>query len=322
MPCRQAPVLVVGQPRSGSTITTRVLNECEGTFLLNDFYALQAIDAEGLWDRRDSASAARVAEIVLDRLSIRATQEAGKTLEQSIDLSPEGLVEVAAFAGRDWPDGTAWNEVVGGVLQCAAKAAGCVAWGWNTPQDHLHLGRVFSAWPDARVVFVLRTPSAVLRSYKNVSGPWHDVRRYNPVTIGLAWKVAALNYHRWRAVKPGQVEFLRYEELVAETDSSVARLAEFVDRPCPAIDLARFGKNSSHGAGRKSRGVSAAEVWLAQKIIGDDLARLGFAPDETAGPTSGLFQLARILTRSGLFIGSQVLTDPDRRRRALNFLRR
>jgi len=322
MTCRQAPIVVVGQPRSGSTITTRVLNECDGVFLLNDFYALQAIDAEGLWQRRDPAAAGRVAEIVLDRLTIRATQETGKTLEQSIDLPADKLAEVAAQARRDWPDGTAWHEVVGAILSHAAQAAQCVAWGWNTPQDHLHLERIFAAWPEARALFVLRAPRAVLRSYKNVSGPWHDARRYNPVTIGLAWKVAAQNFHRWQERKPGQVDFMSYEDLVANTDACAARLSAFIDRPCPDIDLARFGKNSSHAGNATSHRVTDAEVWAMQKVVGPELERLGFTPDAAAKPTSGMVQLAGILARSGLFIGGQVLTDPDRRKRALNFLRR
>jgi hypothetical protein len=130
MPSREAPLVVVGQPRSGSTITTRVLNECEGVFLLNDFYALQAIDAEGLWDRRDAAAASRVAEMVLDRLTIRSTQEAGKTLEQSIDLPAEALARVTDFARQDWPADSSWHEVLAGPMRgscssCANPRRSC-----------------------------------------------------------------------------------------------------------------------------------------------------------------------------------------------------
>lgn len=321
MSSHRAPLIVVGQPRSGSTITTRVLNEFDDVFLLNDFYALQAIDAEDLWDRRDSAAAARVAEIVLERLAIRATQEEGKTLEQSIDLDAAGLAEATRIARQDWPEGTMWHQVLEAVLTTAARAAGRSTWGWNTPQDHLHLARIFGAWPAARVLFVLRKPAAVLRSYKNVSGPWHDARRYNPVTIGLAWKVAAQNYCEWSARRPGQVLFLSYEDLVADTPGSTERLARFLDLPAPQIDLAAFGRNSSHDSKRSSAPVSAAEEWLAEKVIGRDLSELGFAPGPSARPISGWPELARVMARSGVFIGRQILTDRDRRKRALNFLR-
>lgn len=322
MTSRTAPIVVVGQPRSGSTITTRVLNEFDGVFLLNDFYALQAIDAESLWDRTDPAGAARIAEIVLERVTVRATQEEGKTLEQSIDLSAEGLAKVTEFARQDRPQGSHWHDVLGGILTKAAQEAGCDAWGWNTPQDHLHLERIFAAWPEARALFVLREPRAVLRSYKNVSGPWHDARRYNPATIGLAWKVAAQNYHRWKAQRPGQVAFLSYEKLVAETEASTALLADLIGKAAPSIDLASFGKNSSHGKDRKSKPVTGAELWLCQKVIGEELEKIGFSRDPAARPTRGAFELAARLARSGLFIGTQILTDADRRKRALNFLRR
>jgi hypothetical protein len=115
--------------------------------------------------------------------------------------------------------------------------------------------------------------------------------------------------------------FLRYEDLVASTGPVMERLSRFIDRPCRALDLAEFGKNSSHGGSRKSLAVSGAEVWLAERVIGGELRSLGFSPSQDASPTVGLFELAGILTRSSLFIGGQVLSDPDRRKRALNFLR-
>ncbi|MBX7540817.1 sulfotransferase family protein [Qipengyuania sphaerica] len=316
------PVFVVGQPRSGSTITTRVLNEQGELFVLNDFYALQAIDAENLWDKSDAASAGRVARIVFERIEIRATQEVGKTLNQSVDLSAMAVEKLRSLACRDWPDGTSWNAVIELMLGEAAELAGCSRWGWNTPQDHLHLERLLTAWPGAKVLFVLREPEAVLRSYKNVSGPWHDARRYNPATIGLAWKVAAQNYLQAKASRPGQVMLLRYEDLVAETDAMIRELGDFLELEFPGIDLASFGRNSSHSASRASKPVTGAEVWMAEKVIGDKLGSLGFRGGRQAARPGGMIELARSLIGSGLFLAGQVLTDRDRRRRALNFLRR
>lgn len=316
------PLFVVGQPRSGSTITTRVLNEQGDLFILNDFYALQAIDAEDLWERTDAAAARRVAQIVFERIEIRATQETGKTLNQSIDLSPDAVEALRRLANSDWGDGKAWHEVMDAMLSEAAKQAGCTRWGWNTPQDHLHLDRLFAAWPDAFALFVLREPEAVLRSYKNVSGPWHDARRYNPATIGLAWKVAAQNYRRHAQARPDQVMLLRYEDLVSQTAASVSRLSDFLGLPFPAIDLESYGRNSSFSAKRKSKPVTGAELWLARKVIGDELSALGFPTAQGAASLQGMTQLATIMLGSGLFLAKQVLTDRDRRKRALNFVKR
>lgn len=320
MSCRQAPIVIVGQPRSGSTITTRILNAFDSVFLINDFYALQAIDAEKLWHRRDPSSSARIAEIVLKRVAVRATQESGKTLEQSIELSSQGLAKVSAFARGDWPAGTPWYEVMGAVLTKAAQEAGCSVWGWNTPQDHLHLERIFNAWPEAQILFVMRDPNDVLRSYKNASGPWHDARRYNPATIGYAWRVAARNFRAWSEQRPGRVEFLWYESLVSDTEASVDMLSKWAGLPCQAIALEGFGNNSSHHPNRTSREVTDAEVWLAHRIIGQEIEKLGFLSMPKPS-LSGIFHLTGVILRSSLFIGTQLFTDRDRRKRALNFLR-
>ena len=316
------PLFVVGQPRSGSTIVTRVLNEPGDYFILNDFYGLQAIDAEGLWDRTDAEGAARVAEIVFDRIEIRATQEKGKTLEQSIDLSTESVEELRALSLGGWTSGAKWHEVVDRLMTRAAQLAGCANWGWNTPQDHLHLWRLLEFWPKARVLFVLRAPEAVLKSYKNVSGPWHDARRYNPATVGFAWKKAAANYRRAKDDIPDQVMLLKYEDLVADTSGSLARLASFLGTPFPQMDLAAFGRNSSLDAGRQLKTVTKSEVWLAEKIIHSELSELGFPASHPRFTGSGLLTLVASLAGSGLFLTKQVLTDVNRRKRALNFLRR
>jgi hypothetical protein len=40
---RRNPIIVVGQPRSGPTILTRVLNDSPERFVINDFYVVQRV---------------------------------------------------------------------------------------------------------------------------------------------------------------------------------------------------------------------------------------------------------------------------------------
>jgi hypothetical protein len=316
------PIFVVGQPRSGSTITTRVLNEAEGLFIINDFYVLQSIDAAGLWAACDSASAKRIAELAYERIAIRATQEDGKTLNQSIDLSHAAVAELKEFCLREWEGGLLWHEVLGQVMTTAANLAGCRRWGWNTPQDHLHLDRLFAAYPSAKALFVLRAPSAVLCSYKNVTGPWHDARRYNPITIGIAWKAAAEAYKKYQIKAPGRVMLLRYEGLVRDTSGAISRLREFFGLNLGQINLESFGRNSSFAKGQKAKQVGSAEIWTVEKVIGSHLEDLGFERTQQRLGFAGLRLLAGSLLRSAPFLASQILFDKDRRRRAFVFIGR
>jgi hypothetical protein len=94
---RRNPIIVVGQPRSGSTILTRVLNELPELFVINDFYVLQKIDAENLWRELSPAQAARIAQWIYRIIEIRSAEEMGKTLDQPIHLSMEHLAQVKSL---------------------------------------------------------------------------------------------------------------------------------------------------------------------------------------------------------------------------------
>lgn len=314
------PVIVVGQPRSGSTLVTRVLNEDTGLFVINDFYVLQKIDAHGLWGPLSSASATKIARWIYDRIEIRSTEELGKTISQSIDMQPAELALLKEFVEQPFADGVTWGTVFSRVLGRAAALAGCARWGYNTPQDHLHLGRIFAEFPQAKVLFVLRKPAAVLRSYKNADGPWHDGRRYNPLTIGLAWRAAAKSYLHWHSKKPNNVAFVSYESVTGDLSHCLGFLGSFLGVPFGALTLDQLGNNSSFSPSKAVKPVQAMEIWSCETIIGKCLQDLGFERSVPVLTFSGATEFMFVMARSGLFIGKQIISDKDRRRRAFNFL--
>ena len=315
-----APVFVVGQPRSGSTLLTRVLNESPDLFVINDFYGLQKIDAEDLWGPLDAAGAARVAQITFERIEIRATQETGKTLEQSIELSAEQVETLRSFSMRTWEDGLRWHQVLSAVMGKAAELAGAARWGYNTPQDYLHLERLYEAFPEAQVLFLLRQPEKVLSSYKNVSGPWHEADRYNPLAIGMAWKAASKAFNHWADARPGQVHFQTYEALTGERDSALKSLGQFLHTDFPPMDFDSFGRNTSHDDHSVKKPVSPSELWLCEKMIGVELEKRGYAPSKTAKPRlADTGTLLGLGARSGSYIAKTML-DSDRRKRVMRMV--
>lgn len=319
----KGPVVIVGQPRSGSTILTRYINELEGTFIINDFYVLQKVDGANLWGELSSDDAQRIARWIYRILEIRCTQEIGKTLEQPIHLDLESLAQVKALVLSPWPVGLFWFDVFETVLGTAARLSGATIWGWNTPQDHLHLGRIYDAYPDAKIIAQLRKPEAVLSSYKNVHGWWHDARRYNPVAQALAWKKSARSILHWKRARPQDFIFLSFEQFVAHTDIEGLRIARFLDLPPHPAALDDLGSNSSFSSFRSKKSVTDLEVMIARKIIGDVAEKLEFKFRDSLKPSfAGIVEIGKVVRDSISILMSVYLFDPDKRKRILNLLKR
>ncbi|MEH6834191.1 MULTISPECIES: sulfotransferase family protein [Falsihalocynthiibacter] len=313
------PIVIVGQPRSGSTILTRLLNEDPSVFIVNDFYVLQKIDAENLWEPLTSDEAFRVAQWVYRILEIRSTQEVGKTLEQPIHLSLDNLGEVKQLVCAEWPDFLLWSDVLHMIFERAATLAGATRWGWNTPQDHQHLDRIYAGFPQALVVCQLRQPNAVLASYKNVEGWWHDRRRYNPVVLAYAWKKAAASTEFWLKEKPEQFQFIRYEDLVGDTPKTSEAFARFLRLTALPNSLEGLGENSSMSGTKPKKNVTGLESRLAQKICAESATRLGFPAAAIIGIRMSDFGAALyIVKNSTSLLFSEYLFNNDRRRRLLN----
>lgn len=312
------PIVILGQPRSGSTILTRFINEDPSVFIVNDFYVLQKIDADNLWDPLTSDEAFRVAQWVYRILEIRCTQEIGKTLEQPIHLSLESLAKVKQLVCAQWPEFLLWSDVLHMIFERAATLAGATRWGWNTPQDHQHLARIFAGFPQALVICQLRQPNAVLASYKNVEGWWHDPRRYNPVVLAYAWKKAATNTQYWQHEKPSQFKLIRYEDLVRDTPKVSESLAEFLHLTALPTSLDGFGKNSSLTGAKPKKNVTGLESRLAQKICGESASRLGFPVEgKMKIKMTDYFAGLSIVRNSTSLLFSEYLFNVDRRRRLL-----
>lgn len=320
---RPCPIVVVGQPRSGSTILTRYLNEFDGTFIVNDFYVLQKIDAAGLWGQLTPDEAQRIARWIYRILEIRCAQEVGKTLEQPVHLSLAQLAEVKRLVQAPWDEGLYWSDVLEKLLLTAAQLSGAKTWGWNTPQDHLHLERIFDAYPNAKVIAQLRAPEAVLKSYKNVHGWWHDARRYNPVAQAMAWKKSARSIQRWQAERPDDFLFLRFEEFVAHTKDQGAQIAQFLGFSATETTLDALGSNSSFSASRKRRPVTDMELMVARAIIAGDAESLGYRFRTPLKPSAaGVFELLKVLKNTVSIVLGVYLFDADKRTRVLALFKR
>ena len=282
-----SPVFVVGPPRSGTTLTARLLGGLPRLFMPGETHFL-----EDIYHRRQSTAdlADRLPGVLagLRTLYGRFNEPAD---QQRIDT----LWEACGFE-RQLSGCASYQELFGTFMTLQAASAGKTRWGNQVPRDVFELDTIFGMFPDARVIACIRDPRDFLVSYRDkwtISTEGARLRRlYHPVLTSYLWKASA------RAVLDGRSRFgsaihvMRYEDLVGEPASQLRRLCAFIGEEFDPQALRTQFSNSSTGerftgiatrsAGRWRADLPTEDAYFAQRICGPVMERFGYTPVKLA----------------------------------------
>ena len=318
------PVIVVGMPRSGSTILTRLINESPDLFLVNDFYILQRAEGLGiLKSNLDESQAKAFAEQTIARIKCRIEREGSSDIEDALHINPKQEQELEDYALSVAAKGNqSWHEILTLIMNKAGEMMGKTGWGYNTPQDYLHIDTLLNVFPEAKIVFLLRDPRQMLKSYKNVEdNGYHATNRYHPTLQTLAWRTAARVY--FSAKEKGQsVLLVRYEDVVNDTNSTLQRIADFCGVTIPEIDLSDFGNNSSYQANTPKKPLCESEVWLCESLAHQEMETLGYELSSSKFCIRDTSYLLTISWKVIQFYASKAISSRDIRKRIQNIVLR
>src|SRR5579884_4298471 len=210
-------IFVVGNSRSGTTMTARLLG------LHPDIHALRELHFfEEMWDPRDGDQGLPHATAVA--LAARLLHNA----RSSYTVAPEGDAyrsdAEAIVEGIGAP--VQPHRVLEAVMLCETRQHGAVIPCEQTPRNVYYIAEILRLFPAARVLNVVRDPRDVLLSQKNwwrrrlrgSQTPWPVVARqwidYHPLTTSLLWRggVRAAD----RVATSERVHTVRFEDLVAD----------------------------------------------------------------------------------------------------------
>ncbi|MEC9345850.1 MAG: sulfotransferase [Pseudomonadota bacterium] len=185
-----------------------------------------------------------------------------------------------------------------------------------------HIARLRQAVPGARFLHILRDPRGVFASQKQAIGS-DTAAAMNEDALDAARRWAANARRVDRVAGPDLLE-VRYEDLIADHDRSMAAIRAFIMRGLPALAdpgemdgeayLARIPADQRHlhaNLLRKPRTdrieswrteLSAVEIALSQRGAGEMLARKGYAVDATAVARAG--RLVLLVTRLRLALAT------------------
>jgi hypothetical protein len=217
-----APIFVCGAPRSGTTLMRD---------LLDGHPAVAILPSEGRyfgnWDRRTGGTEAWTREW-LERLANPMNQPPYWLLGRSgADNSPYVRFAQAMIAWTNAPFPPL--EALAMTFAAAAPAQETLRhWADKTPGYETRLDTIWSRYPAARAIVMLREPDAIAASY--VTGVARGGVKAPPAWVMLrnVARSFAATRGALRRAPAGQLLSLSYENLVADRAGAMAKVAVFL----------------------------------------------------------------------------------------------
>lgn len=205
----RGPVFIVGCSRSGTTLLQQMLNAHSRLAIAPETHFVPRF-----WERASTYGNLGDDESFRGLLEdVAARAEFGDLgIERETFLAEAREIE-RSFAG-----------VLRLLLELFARAKGAEVMGEKTPAHVQHMARLLDAFPGARFVHVVRDPRAVVSSRLRQS--WgHDTARDN----ARFWVEAVRAARRQAPALGGRLTTIRYEDLVARTESVLRTVCAFLD---------------------------------------------------------------------------------------------
>lgn len=287
-------LFIVGNSRSGTTMLGRVFGQHSACYTFGELHFFEnQVDARTirercLWSRER-----------LGRLLERLFTTARKGFFESVS-SGEFSDEVARVLGPAEQDDPI--AVYERFLQYETTRMGKVVPCEQTPRYLFFVGEILSAFPEAKVVNMIRDPRDVLLSQKHkwrrrmlgarnipVAEALRAWTNYHPYMIARLWLAAVrtadcyTDHPRFKSV--------RFEDLLANPQRVVRDLCEFADLPFEEGMLAVPQVGSSTGMDRPDRlgieggragawrkgGLSTTEIDICQRVAGAAMREHGYS---------------------------------------------
>jgi len=218
---------------------------------------------------------------------------------QALELDAGELRERIEAAGD-----LSFRGIFTAVMRAHAELYGKPGWGEKTPAHFEHLDVLFNWYPQARVLFVIRDPRAVVASWLALDSAWTN----RPIPwIVAGWKKSAAAAAKWEI--DARVNVFRYEDVAS--GGRVPELFAFLDLDHPAAamdgrsDTGRpkgahdpRGPIRSGSIDRWRTALDPSTVAAIEAAAGGEMQRYGYQPTVT-GLRRGLAVLKRRLSRWG-----------------------
>lgn len=273
-----APIFVVGCARSGTTLVRDLLNN-------HPQLALLPYETHLLPRYRDHLSG-------IDLKDPDRFEEFWKRFVT--DTYYDGAGIDAAYMRDRWlaAPGSSTRDFFTCLMKTYAESQGKPFYGEKTPDHFRFVEQLFDWYPDARILFVVRDPRAVLTSWLTLRNPWTRVPQRDVLD---RWRESIKVAGRW--VDDPRTLVVKYERLVAQPRAELAAITGFLGvtegiRP-PGVTV------RADRAERWKTTLFPTEVRMVESQLGPEMQAWGYATNRA---TSALHVVRAALTRSTGFL--------------------
>ncbi len=209
------PIFIVGCPRSGTTLLRSILNAHPNIAIPREtrFFPIRKQDYKTR--KRDLTS----------ELDFNDFWESYSKNRRFIylDIEAEKVLGKIKSSGK-----TSYKAVLDTIMETFLQKMDKPRWGEKTPGHEFYLKEIFSFYPNAKVLFMVRDPRAVAASIRNVS--WGNKKRPEPGQeddyYGIRWKKSIVALNRFK--ENPNIFRISYEELVSDTEEFMKSICTFI----------------------------------------------------------------------------------------------
>ena len=283
-----SPIFIVGAPRSGTTLTAKILGRHPAIFMPGETHFF-----DDIYSRRNDLGSPDTRKGSIN-IASELFSLYGRYNEPRDQQRLASLVTVPELAEQIHAHCKDYEEIFSLFMTLQMRAQSRHIWGNNAPRDIFSIDDISNFYPNAKIIVCVRDPRDFLGSYK---GKWRatddrEIQRlkslYHPVITSLLWSTSMKQLGLIRDLFPRECVFISpYEHLVSSPADVTEELCKFVGVPYDASMLAVQFTNSSDGAkstaqifsssvGKWRERISSEKVWICQKICAGAMAPLGY----------------------------------------------
>jgi Sulfotransferase family len=211
------PVFIVGLPRSGTTLLTRILNSSKEIFVIPETHYFT--NYARLFDKYNCQySLKKYEKICKWYLNI-----------DSFNLKPHYGIEAFGFNKDEKEEllkevfsmGINFISLFNEILIKYACKKNILRWGEKTPNHFMNVTLIQKYYPTAKFINIIRDPRDVILSLRKVS--WE---KGNEIQWINNWKK---NIELINSINPETVLTIRYEDLLTQTEDIINKICNFID---------------------------------------------------------------------------------------------